>query len=219
MQKLKKQKLISCCHNRFYNMKNKTNITRIIHIILLMTVLSACTSTHTTTSTKQSLSVLSPPQKHLYQQAITAMQEGKLLQARKLLQQLITQHDTLANLHLNMGIILLRQKSETEAENAFLRAAQLDPAAPHAHNQLGVLYRTQGKFKQAEKHYLTAIDIDGSYAYAHLNLGILYDLYMYQLEQALQHYQLYLKTGNKNDKQVEKWIIEIQRRLKSKKGT
>ena len=60
------------------------------------------------------------------------------------------------------------------------------------------------------------IKIDSKYARAHLNLGILFDLYLQDLEKALQQYRKYQKLTSDENTQVAGWIIDIERRRQSK---
>ena len=62
--------------------------------------------------------------------------------------------------------------------------------------------------------YKKAIDINSNYANAHLNLGILYDLYFYDFPNAIKHYNNYQALTKNTNKQVEKWIIDLERRHK-----
>lgn len=99
-------------------------------------------------------------------------------------------------------------------KNSFNRALEINPNNIYALNQLGFLYRRQGDFSRAKASYEKAIVINSDYAYAHLNLGILYDLYLYDLEKAIEQYQIYKELSKDDEKQIEKWIFELERRHK-----
>ncbi len=184
-------------------------------ILFIPLLLANCAGTPDSGSAVSQDIKLQPQQKELFADAVAAMKKNKLKKARGLLQKLLQQQPNIANIHVNIGIILSRQKAYSEAENAFNRALQLDPDNIYALNYLGVLQRQQGKFADAEKYYKKAIDIDSDYTYPHLNLGILYDLYMYRLDDALEQYQQYQELTGEKDKLVGKWIIEVKRRLKA----
>ncbi|MGI9294573.1 MAG: tetratricopeptide repeat protein, partial [Pseudomonadales bacterium] len=77
-----------------------------------------------------------------------------------------------------------------------------------------LLHREQGEFKQAEKTFLQAIKIWPGYASIQLNLGILYELYMGEMQSALEHYQNYQQLQSEPDKTIAGWIIDLQRRIK-----
>lgn len=149
-----------------------------------------------------------------YVEAVAAMKAGKTDEVRSLFLEIINQQPKLANAHVNMGIIFIKNKSFDEAENAFSRALKINPNNIYALNQLGFLYRKQGDFTKAKASYEKAIDINSDYAYAHLNLGILYDLYLYDLERAIEQYKIYNELSKEEDKQVGKWIFDLERRHK-----
>ena len=81
------------------------------------------------------------------------------------------------------------------------------------------MLRQRGQFAQARKAYEKALGINAAYASAHLNLGILNDLYLQNLDTALQHYQRYQVLTGDSDKQVAKWIIDLERRVQASKNT
>lgn len=145
--------------------------------------------------------------------AIAELKSGNTQKAKKLLQQLATNHPDLAGVHVNLGILYLKDNILDKAETEFNAALKLNPRNVSALNHLGIIYRQQGKFDDAKNLYIKAIDIDPDYAYAHLNLGILYDLYLYDLSKALLHYKKY-KELSKGDEKVEKWIVDLERRQK-----
>lgn len=181
--------------------------------VLLSVLLSACSITpegSQGTSEKN----LSPANYEALSDAISAMKSGDLKNAQSLLLDLINQQPNIANAHVNLGIIFIKNKSFDEAENSLNRALQINPKNIYALNQLGFLYRRQGHFSKAKESYKKAIDINSDYANAHLNLGILYDLYLYDLEKAIEQYKIYKELSKENEKLVEKWIFDLERRYK-----
>jgi tetratricopeptide (TPR) repeat protein len=75
-----------------------------------------------------------------------------------------------------------------------------------------MLFRRNGKFIEAEAAYLKAVTASPDYALAHYNLGVLNELYLQRLDYALENFEQYqILVGN--DKQVEKWIIDLRRRV------
>lgn len=181
--------------------------------ICLALLLSACSITQEG-ATDNINSNLSPASKETYAEAISAMKSGNTENAQTLLISLINQQPNFSNAHVNLGIIFIKNKSFNEAENSINRALIINPNNIYALNQLGYLYRINGEFSKAKASYEKAIDIDSDYAYAHLNLGILYDLYLYDLENAIEQYKLYKKLSTDDDKQVNKWIFDLERRHK-----
>ncbi len=139
--------------------------------------------------------------------------KNRLKQAKQELQVLIEQHPRQTAPHIDLGIIQLDEAMPQAAEQSFHTALAIDGQSSAAHNLLGVALRMQGKFKQAEQAYRAALKQQPDYRLAHRNLGILYDLYLAKPEQALQHYRQYQTMPGGKDKEIENWIIELQRRV------
>jgi ABC-type Fe3+-hydroxamate transport system substrate-binding protein len=65
---------------------------------------------------------------------------------------------------------------------------------------------------------LKAVTVSPEYALAHYNLGVLNELYLQRLDVALQHFEIYQELVG-NDKQVEKWIADLKRRVAASQST
>ena len=164
--------------------------------------------------------VAPPPQpidynQQFYEQALAALKAGDSEAALALLTALSEDAPDKPRLFTNLGLAYLHQQQFELAEQAFLQAIEHDPEDAVAHNHLGILQRRQGHFQEALAQYQRAIEIDSGYARAHLNLGILFDLYLQDLEKALQQYQTYRSLTAGENNRVDGWIVDIERRLKS----
>ncbi len=154
-----------------------------------------------------------------YIEGLKAARKGQSRQAIKLFKQTVESYPDFAAAYTNMGLQQLRLKDRKAARKSLQKAIEINPDNPVAYNHLGVIARLDGDFDSALKDYKKAIDLNPDYALAHLNLGILQDLYLYDLEQALEHYERYQSLLKKKDKNVAKWIIDIKRRIaKNKKS-
>jgi Flp pilus assembly protein TadD len=150
-----------------------------------------------------------------YEQAIAALKTGATEQALTLLTRLSLDAPDKPRLFTNLGLTHFRLHQAELAEQAFQQAIARNPDDAVAHNHLGIIQRQQGRFQDALLEYRRAIEIDSRYARAHLNLGILFDLYLQDLEKALQQYRKYLDLTSEENAQVAGWIVDIERRLKS----
>ncbi len=148
-----------------------------------------------------------------YRRALALMRAGRDKQALAALRKLAAEQPGLAGPRLNLGILYLRLNRLKEAEAALSEAARLNPGNAAVHNQLGILYRRLGRFAEARDAYRKALAINPNYARAHRNLGILYDLYLGELGRALEHYRRYQALTRGADKEVAKWIVDLERRV------
>ena len=150
-----------------------------------------------------------------YLQAIAALKSGDTAEALELLLQLSREAPDKPNVFTNLGLAYFQLQQAELAEQAFMQALAGNADDAIAHNHLGILKRRKGQFQDALLEYQRAIEIDAEYARAHLNLGILFDLYLQDLEKALQQYRKYLELTSEENAQVAGWIVDIERRLKS----
>ena len=153
-----------------------------------------------------------------YDQALVAMKSGKIDQAKNILSDLTQTYPDLSGPHVNLGIIHFRADEIDKAEEEFKQALKINPDSAVSLNHLGIIYRGKGKFAEAKSNYEKALDISPNYAYAHLNYGILLDLYLGELESALEHYEKFQELAATEDKEVKNWIIDLKRRIKRAKN-
>ena len=151
----------------------------------------------------------------LYEQALQVLKEGDAEAALIVLERLSVDAPDKPYLFTNLGLAYFRLERSDEAEIAFVEAIERDAGDAVAYNHLGILQRRKGEFQAALDQYRRALEIDAEYAGAHLNLGILFDLYLQDLEMALQHYQVYRSLNADDNPQLDGWIVDIERRLKT----
>jgi Tfp pilus assembly protein PilF len=156
---------------------------------------------------------ISPQARKDYEKALEAMRSGDNGQAKTLLASLSQTYPDLSGPYTNLGLIHFREGDIDKAEEAFLQAIKVNPNSAVSYNHLGIINRGKGKFKEAETFYKKSLEISKDYAYAHLNIGILYDLYLGELEKALDHYQRFQELTPKKDEEVNKWIVDLKRRV------
>ena len=90
---------------------------------------------------------------------------------------------------------------------------QVDPTHPGAANDLALLYREAGRIWEARGLLTSALEAHPERPRLHYNLAVLYELYLVDLEQALAHYREYQTHSEGNDKEVARWIKDLERRV------
>lgn len=182
-------------------------------MLITVFILAGCQATPDKDTTVQP--VVPTGAKQTYARAISAVKSGHDKEALQLFTGLTKSYPDFAAGFTNLGLLYLKQGKLAEAEQAFNQAITINPADAIAYNHLGVVLRQQGQFEQARQAYENALRINAAYATAHLNLGILNDLYLQNLDSALEHYQRYQALTGDSDQQVAKWIVDLERRVSS----
>ena len=154
----------------------------------------------------------------LFEQATAVMAAGDFLDAELRFKEFVLQHPEYPGAWVNLAIIHGTNENDEAAREALDRALALNPNHPAALNQLGMLLRRNGNFLEAEAAYLKAVTVSPDYALAHYNLGVLNELYLQRLEAALQHFEIYQSLVGE-DRQVEKWISDLERRVAANQQT
>lgn len=150
-----------------------------------------------------------------YGRALDALKAGREREAEQALLAMGRTYPDLSGPRANLGILYFRLGKLEEAEQALVQAIKINPERPAYYNQLGIVHRARGRFDDARKAYEKALQVDPNYSKAHLNIGILYDLYFNDLAKALHHYQRYQQLHTPEDKQVAKWIIDLNQRTRT----
>ena len=154
----------------------------------------------------------------LFEQAVAVMASGDFVEAELRLKEFLLQYPAYPGAHVNLAIIHGQNGNEKAAQASVDAALALDPNHPAALNQQGMLLRRNGKFIEAEAAYMKAVTASPDYALAHYNLGVLNELYLQRLDVALQHFEIYQQLVG-GDKQVEKWISDLTRRVAASQRT
>ena len=162
--------------------------------------------------------VIPPDVLTLYEQASAVMAAGDMVDAELRFKEFVLLYPEYPGAWVNLAIIHGENSDDEAARAAIDSALGLDPDHPAALNQLGMLLRRNGNFLEAEAAYLKAVTVSPDYALAHYNLGVLNELYLQRLEPALQHFEIYQSLVGE-DKQVEKWIADLKRRVAANQRT
>ncbi len=154
----------------------------------------------------------------LYEQAVATMAAGDFVDAELRFKEFLLQYPQYPGAHVNLAIIHGSSGNDAAARASLDAALAINPDHPAALNQLGMLLRKNGNFLEAEAAYLKAVTVSPDYALAHYNLGVLNELYLQRLDVALQHFEAYQRLVGE-DKQVEKWIADLRRRVAASQRT
>ncbi len=160
-----------------------------------------------------------PPQVlTMYEQAVASMAAGDFVDAELRFKEFLLQHPQYPGAHVNLASIHSQNGNDAAARASLDSALTLDADHPPALNQMGMLLRRNGNFLEAEAAYLKAVTVSPDYALAHYNLGVLNELYLQRLDVALRHFEAYQALVGE-DKQVEKWIADLRRRVAASQRT
>ncbi|MGD8784125.1 MAG: tetratricopeptide repeat protein [Thioalkalispiraceae bacterium] len=151
-----------------------------------------------------------------YRRAVSSMKNGQVGSAISQFSALSQSHPNLAGPFINLGILYISKGEYEKAEKNLLQATTIKPDDAVAQTHLGIAYRHLGKFDQAKTAYDVALKTNPRYPFAHLNAGILYDIYLDDLSRALNHYKQYQSLINGKDELVDKWIIDLERRIQNR---
>ena len=147
-----------------------------------------------------------------YDRALALLGAGNLDQGIVVLESVVENAPGVSGPQIDLGIAL-HPKGELEAaEQRLLQALELTPAHPVFHNELGIIYRKTGRFAAARRSYVAALATYPGYHHARRNLGVLCDLYLADLDCALQAYEAYMQTVPE-DAEATMWIADLRMRM------
>ena len=147
-----------------------------------------------------------------YETALAYLQQGRHEEGIALLQQVADAAPELSAPRIDLGIAQHRAGDLEAAEANLLLALESNPDQPVAHNELGIIYRKTGRFLDARESYESALAVYPGFHFARRNLAVLCDLYLADLECALENYEAYMKTVP-GDEEASMWIADIRYRL------
>ncbi len=147
-----------------------------------------------------------------FEQAVRLLEAEQYAQAITTLER-VTEKAPQATMPLiDLGIAYARIDDLENAEARLRKALELNPRHPVAHNELGMIQRQTGRFAEARQSYENALSLHPQFHYARLNLAILCDMYLADLECALENYERYSEAVP-DDEQAAMWIADLQNRV------
>jgi len=147
-----------------------------------------------------------------YDEALNYLRDGKFERGIEILEEVAEAAPTVTAPRIDLGIAYHRQGNLEAAEENLLQALELNANHPVAHNELGIVYRKTARFVEAKRHYQAAIAVYPGYHHARRNLAILCDLYLGDLDCALEQYEAYMVTVPA-DEEASMWIADLRNRM------
>ena len=191
-------------------------------LALLLTVaafISACASTNqkpkieVVKAVEDNKPKISPQHEADYKNSLELMKAKSFNEAEVGFQDLIKIYPSLTGAYVNLGFIYFTQLDVEKAELNGIKALQINPNNSEALVLMASISQKQGKFKDAERYLLTAEAVNNKNDTVQFNLGVLYELYLQQYDDAIHHYNNYLKLSSNDDKEtVGRWVKLLERK-------
>jgi len=149
-----------------------------------------------------------------FERATAMLDSGDYGQAITLLEKVIAQEPGVTAPYIDIAMAYRQLDKTDEAEKHLKTALGLVPDHPVASNEYGLLLRKAGRFAEARAVYEKALASFPEYLPVRRNFGILCDLYLNDLQCALEQYEIFSKAMP-GDEQVKLWIADLNLRLGS----
>ena len=153
-----------------------------------------------------------PEIKQEFYKAISLLNDEKYPEAIRLLKGVTGKTSKFTAPYINLGIAYARTGEMDKAEKSLKKALEINARHPVANNELGIVYRKTGQYKKAREHYQIAVNKYPKFLPARKNLGVLCDIYIQDLDCALEQYEEYLKR-KPDDEKVKIWVADVKSRL------
>lgn len=147
-----------------------------------------------------------------YQRALGLLNRNELEAGIGLLEDVVARAPELTAPYIDLGVAYGKLGDQEKAEKHLGAALLRAPDHPAALNEMGIVYRRTGRFDAARESYERALGVHPGYHFALLNLGVLCDLFLEDLQCALESYESYAEIVV-DDPDVEMWIADVRNRI------
>ena len=147
-----------------------------------------------------------------YDRAMTLLASGQADEGIALLESVVNESPDLSAPRIDLGIAYHNRGDLESAETHLKRALDVNPNHPIALNELGIIYRKTARFAESRRSYEAALAVYPGYHYARRNLAVLCDLYLADLDCALQNYEAYMATVH-SDEEASMWLRNVRFRM------
>lgn len=140
-----------------------------------------------------------------------ALDERNDPRAEELYLKAISQRQSVADAHCNLGILMSHQHKLTEAIDHLTICLKEDPRHFEAHYNLANVYSDTGNLELAKIHYTVAIEIEPEFPNSHYNLGLVH-ISLKNYKEAIPCINNYIELSPESDHAV---AIELLKTLTS----
>ncbi len=147
-----------------------------------------------------------------YDHALGLLEQGRLEEGVAVLETVAGQVPGLSAPQIDLGVAYHRLEDLEAAERHLVKALEINPRHPIALNELGIVYRKTARFAEARQNYEAALAVYPGYHYARRNLAILCDLYLADMDCALENYEAYMATVHADD-EASMWLRDLRYRM------
>lgn len=147
-----------------------------------------------------------------FNQAVNYLNQGNYSEAIKLLRAVAGKTSKFSAPYINLGIAYAHTNELEKAEENLKKALEISENHPVANNELGLVLRKTGRYVEARNLYEALLAVHPDFLPARKNLGVLCDIYIQDLNCALEQYEEYLR-GLPEDEKVKIWVADVQSRM------
>lgn len=173
-----------------------------------ITLLCVACGTTQTKPTGDSVDTLPEADRQTFEKALHKMEQGAAVQAEPELARL-AQSNPVREVWLNLALAQYQQNNLEKAAGTVTTILQRWEDTVPAHNLAGLIAVQEGRFDLAKTHYMQALRINPNYSNALYNMALLLDVYLQDIANAVQYYELYLEVADQ-DEDTRIWMEELK---------